>query len=79
MVLVAVALPIQSDVMVDPGALMSTHVPQFEYDANASDIVVAPTVMAVGSPEGDELQASAALLPAATANVTPEATAPATA
>ena len=36
--LVAVLLPIQSDVMLTPGALMSTHDPKLENDANPSVI-----------------------------------------
>src|SRR5437764_648479 len=71
-VFVAVVLPIHADVMPTPGALKSTHVPKLENDAKASLIVVAPTVSALGALLGDSLQASPALLPAATAKTTPE-------
>ena len=67
MVLVAVSLVFQSDVMPDPGANRSTQVPKLEYDARASVDVVAPTVIALGARAGDELHAVALLLPAATA------------
>jgi hypothetical protein len=52
-VFVAVLLPIQSEVMLEPGALRSTHEPKFEYEANPSLIVEAPMVIAVGSLEGE--------------------------
>jgi hypothetical protein len=67
MVLVAVLELYQSDVMLTPGALMSTQLPKFENDANPSLMSVAPTVIADGSLEGELLHASAVLLPAATA------------
>jgi len=73
-VFVAVVLPVQSDVTFTPGALMSTHVPKFENDANPSVIVVAPTVIAESSLAGDPVHASALLLPAAIPYVTPDAT-----
>jgi hypothetical protein len=72
-VFVAVLLPIQSEVTLVPGALISTHDPKFEYDANASVIVEALTVIAVGSLDGEKLHALQLLFPAATAYVTPEA------
>ena len=65
---VTVALePIQDDMMLWPGANRSTHVPQFENDARASVLVVAPTVIASGTRDGEPLQALAFSLPAATA------------
>ena len=79
MVFVAVLELYQSDVMLTPGALMSTQLPKFEKYANPSLMSVAPTVIADGSLEGELLQALAELLPAATAKVTPDATARATA
>ena len=54
-----------------PGAKMSRHVPKFENDDLASVVVVEPTVIAFAARAGDELQALALLLPAATAIVTP--------
>ena len=66
-VFVAVFEPYQSDVMLTPGALMSTQEPKLENDANPSLISVAPTVRAEGSLDGELLHASAVLLPAATA------------
>src|SRR4051794_5599898 len=56
-----------------PGAKMSTQVPKFENEARASVFVVAPTVMASAVRAGLLLHASALLLPAARAYVTPEA------
>ena len=61
--------------MPDPGAKMSTQVPQLEYDARASFISVAPTVSALAVLAGDWPQASLLLLPADTANTTPLLTA----
>ena len=55
----------------DPGAKMSTHVPKLENDERASVLVVEPVVMALAARDGEELQAFALLLPAATAIVTP--------
>jgi hypothetical protein len=66
-VFVAVSLVFQDEVMLLPGAKMSTQVPKFENDERASVIVVAPTVIAFGTRAGEELQASALLLPAAMA------------
>src|SRR6266545_1471732 len=57
----------QADVMPEPGAKKSTQGPQFENAARSSDVVVAPIVMASGVRAGDSSQASALLLPAATA------------
>ena len=66
-VLVAVSLVIQADVMLEPGAKMSTQVPKLENDDRASVFVVLPTVSACETRAGEELQALALLLPAATA------------
>jgi hypothetical protein len=66
-VLVAEVLVYQAEVMVDPGAKMSTQVPKFENEDLASVLVVEPTVSAAAARAGEELQAFALLLPAATA------------
>ena len=66
-VLVAVSLVYQAEVMLWPGAKMSRQVPKFEKLARASVLVVAPTVIAVGTRAGEKLQALALSLPAATA------------
>src|SRR5215208_6009350 len=57
-VLVAVSLVLHADVMLLPGAKMSRQVPKFENEARASEIVVAPTVIALGTRAGEVLQAS---------------------
>ncbi len=49
-VLVAVSLVFQAEVMFEPGAKMSRQVPKLENDARASVLVVAPTVIALGDP-----------------------------
>ena len=67
MVLVAVSLVFQEEVMLDPGAKISTQVPKFENDDRASVVVVEPTVIALATRAGDELQALALLFPAAIA------------
>jgi hypothetical protein len=67
MVLVAVSLVFQDDVILDPGANMSRHVPKFEKDERASVVVVDPTVSALATRAGDELQALVLLFPAAIA------------
>src|SRR6266545_1688978 len=72
MVLVAVSLVIQDEVMLTPGAKMSTQVPKLENEARLSLMSVAPTVIAAGTRAGLKLQALALLLPAAMAYVTPE-------
>ena len=59
-----------ADKIPEPGAKMSRHVPKFENDERASVVVVEPTVIAFAARAGDELQALALLLPAATAMVT---------
>ena len=66
-VLMAVSLVFQADVMPDPGANRSTQVPKLENDDRASALVELPTVSACDTRAGDELQASALLLPAAIA------------
>ena len=62
--LVAVSLVRQADVMLDPGAKRSTQVPTLEKDDRASLLVVEPTVTPVGVEAGEKLQALALLLPA---------------
>ena len=57
MVLVAVSLVRQAEVMLLPGAKMSTQVPKFENDERASVVVVEPTVIALAVRAGDTLQA----------------------
>jgi hypothetical protein len=52
-VFVAVLLVFQAEVMLLPGAKMSTQVPKLEYDARESVLVVAPTVTALGSLDGE--------------------------
>jgi len=79
MVLVAVSLVDQVDLMEEPGAKMSTQVPKLEKEERASVLVVEPTVMALGTRAGEELHALALELPAATAKVTPRLMAPLTA
>src|SRR6266508_754269 len=70
--LAAVSLVIQDEVMLTPGAKMSTQVPKLENEARLSLMSVAPTVIAAGTRAGLKLQALALLLPAAMAYVTPE-------
>ena len=72
-VLVAVVDVFHADVIPVPGAKTSTQLPKFEYEARASFDPVAPTVSAFGVDAGDEPQASALELPAATAKVMPSA------
>jgi hypothetical protein len=67
MVFVAVLLVFQAEVMLEPGAKMSRHVPKLEKDERASVLVVAPTVTAAATRAGDELHALAFELPAAIA------------
>jgi hypothetical protein len=66
-VLVAMLLVFQAEVMLDPGAKRSTQVPKLENDDRASAFVELPTVSACVTRAGDELQALALLLPAAIA------------
>ena len=67
MVLVAEFPPIQAEVMLLPGAKMSTQLPKFEKDERASFWVVEPTVIASGVRAGEPLHALALSLPAARA------------
>ena len=53
MVFVAELLDFHADVMLEPGAKMSTHEPKFEYDARASVDVVAPTAIALAARAGE--------------------------
>ena len=66
-VFVAVSLLDHADVMLEPGAKISTQVPKFENEDRESLLVVEPTVRAFVTRLGDELHASALLFPAATA------------
>ena len=66
-VLVAVSLVFHDDVMLLPGAKMSTQVPKFENEERASVVVVEPTVSALGTSAGELLQAFRLSLPAAIA------------
>jgi hypothetical protein len=66
---------VRADIMLLPGAKMSMHDPKLEYDALASFVAVAPTVMALAAEAGDTPQASTFEFPAATATMTPPATA----
>src|SRR5262245_61056389 len=79
MVLVAVLLVAQADVMLEPGAKMSRQVPKFENEDRASVLVVEPTVMAAPTRAGELLHALALELPAAMAKVTLRLMAPTTA
>ena len=56
-VLVAVSLVLHADVMLLPGAKMSTHVPKFENEERASVVVVEPTVIAAAARAGETLHA----------------------
>src|SRR3954468_24757784 len=71
MVFVAVSEVAHADVIEEPGAKMSTHVPKFEKDERASVEVVEPTVMAAAVRAGETLEAFWFSLPAATAKTTP--------
>jgi hypothetical protein len=71
MVLMAVVLPIQAEVMLEPGAKISKQVPIFEKEDRASAVVVDPTVIALTARAGEELHALTLLFPAATAITTP--------
>jgi hypothetical protein len=66
-VFVAVSLVFQDEVILDPGANMSTQVPKFENDERASVVVVDATVIALATRAGDELHAFVLSLPAAIA------------
>ena len=56
-VLVAVSLVLHADVMLLPGAKMSTQVPKFENEERASVVVVEPTVIALAARAGETLHA----------------------
>ena len=75
MVLVLPLLVCQAEVMLLPGAKISTQLPQLEKDDRASLLVVDPTVMASEAEAGDRVQASVFSLPAATTNGMSDATA----
>ena len=66
-VFVAVSLVFHAEVMLLPGAKMSRHVPKFENEARASELVVAPTVLAAATRAGEVVHASVFELPAAIA------------
>ena len=66
-VLVAVSLVDHADVMLDPGAKISTTLPKFEKEDRASARVLEPTVMASLTRAGEKLLAFAFELPAAIA------------
>src|SRR5690606_12065031 len=73
-----VALPevlLRADVMLLPGAKMSTQLPQFEKLDRESLEVDEPTVIASATRAGDTLHAFWFSLPAATTTVTPRAVA----
>jgi hypothetical protein len=53
MLLLAELEPIQAEVMLVPGARMSTPLPKLEYVAHRFALVVAPTVMALGAEAGE--------------------------
>src|SRR5215216_2306479 len=72
-VLVAVSLVYHAEVMLEPGAKMSTTLPKFENDDLTSVRVDDPTVIASATRAGEESAASLLELPAATAYVTPDA------
>lgn len=57
MVAVAVSLVYQAEVMLEPGAKRSRHVPQFEKEERTSVLVVEPTVIAAATRAGETLQA----------------------
>ena len=67
MMLVAVSLVDHADVMLDPGAKMSTTLPKLEKDDRASVLVLEPTVIAALTRAGDEFDALVFELPAAIA------------
>jgi hypothetical protein len=64
-----------AEVMLLPGAKMSTHAPKLEKYALESSVPVAPTVIAFVAEAGDVKQASAFEFPPATTMTTPAATA----
>ncbi len=70
-VLLAVGDDFHADVIPEPGAKTSTHIPLLLNEDLASVIVVEPTVMAEAAEAGEYLQASLLLFPAATTITTP--------
>lgn len=66
MVLVAESLVFHEEVIEEPGAKMSTTVPQLENEERASVLVVEPTVIASVTRAGETLPAFWFSLPAAT-------------
>ena len=66
-VFVAVSLVFHDDVMLLPGAKMSTQVPKFENEERASLVVVEPTVIALATRAGEVPHASRLSFPAAIA------------
>jgi hypothetical protein len=54
-----------------PGAVISTLLPKLEKEAKVSSMVLAPTVMALGTRAGETLFASWVSFPAATTKGTP--------
>ena len=69
MTLVAVEDPIQAEVILTPGAKISTHDPYDEVDETLSLLAEEATVKVFGAPAGELWQASALPLgPAATIN-----------
>jgi hypothetical protein len=65
----------RAEIMLTPGAKISTHVPKLEKDALESSLPVAPTVIAFVAEAGDVKQAFAFEFPPATTMTTPAATA----
>ena len=57
--------------MAEPGANRSTHEPILEKFETVSNLVEDPTVIAVGSRDGEKLQAFCESFPAATATTMP--------
>lgn len=68
---VAVDELFQAEIMLLPGAKMSRQLPQLENEERASVEVVEPTVIAFGAEAGEDWQASAFSLPAATTKLIP--------
>jgi hypothetical protein len=67
--------PIHADVMLEPGANMSTQLPWLLNDDSMSELVVEPTVITVGSDAGEKVHASTLSFPAATTTTIPASTA----
>lgn len=63
--------PTELLMMFCPGAKMSTAGPKLENEARASEIAVAPTVIAEGARAGEVVPASVLVFPAAIAICTP--------